>query len=806
MGRSMNNAPSGPGPATSSGRPRGPASNLERFLRILTWVFYACFVVLWFKDNIDALKKYRLSYLVALAPLVIVIGARLILAMRRKSIVVRFKLDKTIAAIVLLLIAATVVRWPYLVSGERMIDSDSGICVLMGKHIAEGKIPPICLYGQNYVGSFPSHVYGAFFLVFGYSISVLKIATLLFYLGFIVIQFLLLKNVLSFPFAGVTSLFYVLPFGQLLLVSLDNSLAWGLVLALGTTILWMATKIAFDNKSSWLPALGFVMGFSFWTHQITAPLILAAVLLLMFKARLGLRPLATLTVYGGLGALPLLLQEVFDRFRLVPFLVGGEKGSFAAAKVKATVQILKALLAPLNEDRLGTILLVVLLAGVASLVVLTVRSKGRSRAWVFLLVLAVFGGTHWLSRFSDKGVVRYLFPSYIFLPVFLISPFYLLKSRFKTVFAAVFVAAVVIMNGWPVHVSYAADVRRESVVLKRVVEAMRATGVRYWLAEYWEAYALTAVSGEHPVVETAYYSRYYPYRLAMYDQNDNNGVIFLRTHGPAEDFDKLLTTLGVPFQRQNVGEASLFYDIGSPVYPEVFYERAPASIPGLQFGGIRERAGFLDISFRMEAAGEHTNFGLTVEIPGYSRVTTNIPDEAREFVVEIPAPTQKRISVRYGLDFRALKIPSTEREVTFSCAGEKPGERTDAIVFLRGINQPFKRFGRTARDCEREAVLELRPPKSRGTRLRLELGNPFDFGNRNWYGRYVQAVRISVDGRPAEEFSLPKDRNVLDVALGGALSDRRPVLVTLEFRYRGVFDYAPTQTLAAYLGKAEIVD
>jgi hypothetical protein len=794
------------GSAMSSVRPPAKAANVGRLLRILTWVFYVCFIVLWFKDSIDGLKKCRVHYLVALVPLAAVLGLRFVRAMRRQKSAVRLKLDKTIVAIIILLIAATVVRWPYLLNGERTIDSDGGICALMGKHIAEGKMPPICFYGQDYVGSLASHAYAAFFLVFGYSIRVLKIVTLLFYLSFIAIQFLLLKDVFSFPFAVVSSLFYVLPFGQLLLVSLDNALAWGLVLFLGSTILWMAKKIAFENKASWLPGLGFVMGLAFWTHQITMSFILAAVLLLLVKAQLGLKRLATLSVYSALGALPLLLQEFTARFQLVGFLLGGDQGSFVEAKVKATAQILKSLLAPLNEKKLGTFLLVVGLLGVTALLVILVRSKGKDRTSVVLIFLVAFWGIYWFSRFSDKLLARYLFPSYVILPCLLLAPFYLLKSRFKTVFAAAFVAAVVIMNGWPVHVSYMADVKRESVAVRQVVEALRATGVRYWLADYWEAYAMTAVSAERPVVETAYSSRYYPYRLAVYTQNDTNGVLFLRTHGPAEDFDKLLTTLGVSFRRQNVGEASLFYDIGSPVYPEVFLERAPSSIPGLQLGDIRERDGFLDISFRTEAAGEQTNFKLTVEISGFSRVITNIPNEAREFIVEIPAPAQKRISVRYGLDFRGLKIPSTAREVTFSCAGQGPGERTDSIVFLRGVSPLFPRFGRTARDCEQEAVLEIRPPRSGGARLRLELGNPFDFGNRNWYGRYVQAVRVSVDGRPAEEYLLPKDRNVVEVALGDIRFGRNPVLVTLDFRYRGVFDYAPNQTLAAYLEKAEIME
>ena len=798
--------PPGQNPTLPSGRSGRPAGHLERILRILTWVFYAFFVILWFKDNIDALKKYRVSYLFALVPLVIVLGLRLARTVKTRRISVRFKLDKTVAALVLLVTLATAVHWPYIFHGERILNSDGAIYALMGKHIAEGKLPPIIPYGQNYNGSLASHVYAVFFLVFGYSISALHSAAVVFYLGFIIVQFLLLKDAFSFPFAVVTSLFYSLPFGQLLAVSMDHALAWSLVLLLGSTILFMATKVGFENKTSWLPGLGFIMGLAFWTHQIAMSFILAAVLVLLIKTRPRLKVMATLAVYGALGALPLLLQEVFSRFQLVQFLGEGEPGALAAAKVKGTIQLLKSLLAPLDEDRLGLILLVILLLGVASLLFILIRSKGRSRALVFLIFLVVFGGMYWISRFSGYLLVRYLYPLYVILPVLLLSPFDLFKSRLKTIFAAAFVAAVVIANGWPVYVSYAADVKQGSAALRQVLQAMRTTGVRYWLADYWESYNMTAISAEDPIVGTAYYNRYYPYQLAIYTGENHPGVLFLWSRHPAENFENLLKTLGVSFHRQNVGDASLFYGLGSPVYPEAFYEKAPPSIPKLALSEIREKAGFLEATFRTEDAGPHVNFGLKVEIPGYSSVMTNIPDEACEFSVEIPAPPGKRILIRYGLNFRGLEVPSTAREVTFTCAGEQPGERTDEVVFLRGIGPLVKRFDRNGNYCGSEAALELRPLKSRDARLRLELSNAIFFQDRYCYGRFVQAVRISVAGGPAQEFILPTQRNVVDVSLDGVPPDGDRVVVTMEFRYSYVLEDAPNETLSAFLEKAEILD
>jgi hypothetical protein len=412
---------------------------------------------------------------------------------------------------------------------------------------------------------------------------------------------------------------------------------------------------------------------------------------------------------------------------------------------------------------------------------------------------------YWFSRFSDKLLTRYLYPSYVCLPVFLIAPFYLFKSRLKIVFSAGFVAAMVMVNGWPVHLSYAADQKRESIALQQVVKAMRATGVKYWQADYWEAYALTAISKENPIVDAAFFNRYSPYRLAYYNQVAKDSVVFLRSPGSAEIFNQMLTALGIVFKRQVIGETSLFYDIESRVFPDVLYKSAPPSIPGLSLNGLREKNGYLEVSFRTTEAGNHSKFELNVEIPGYSHVTTNIPDEAREFNVMIPAPPRKMIAVKYRLDYVALGIPSSERNFTFMCEGDGLRERTEAVVYLRGISQPIRQFDLDARDCEQEAALEVRPPRNPGAKLRLTLTNPIDFRDVKWYGRYEQTVRITVGNGPPLEVPLHVGRNMVELSLRDEVSSGKRVLITLNFRYRWVFD-APTRAISALLENVEIIE
>jgi hypothetical protein len=780
-----------------------PASKI---LRILTWLFYALFIVLWFKDNIDALKKYRVGCLFALVPLAVVIGLRLVLAFKSGKIVFRFRLDKTVLVLVGLLILAAAVRWPYVMYGERLVNSDDGIAALMGKHIAEGKVPPICFYGQNYLGSLSNHFYALFFVVFGYSVLALKAATLLFYLGFITVQFFLLKKAVCLSFAAVTSLFYSLPFGQLLLVSADNSSAYGFILFLGSLILWIAAKIGFEGKTSWLPAFGFVAGLSFWAHPVTASFSLAAVLLLLIKKRLGLRSFAGLAFYGILGCWPLIFQEIFERFRIFRFLAGGDKGSFAAEKMNVTVQNLKSLLAPLGEKGLGTVLLLILPLGTAVLLWRVIRAKGKTPALALLLFPAVFGVMFWFSGFGASNQVRYMYPLYVILPPLLLAPFLLIRSRLGVVFAAAFALAAVMANGWPTHRTFAESVKNESLRLRQVVDGLRATGERHWQASYWTAYSLTAIGGENPVVDAFSSNRYWPYRLEHYGQNDRDNFVFLSAPDEAADFSRLLSACRVPFERTDIGDAALFFRIGVRVYPAVLFESPPSVLPEISVVGSREENGYLVLDFKNSAQAEAAGFRVNIEIPDYSAVSVAVPEASGVIRAKIPAPPRKLFPVRYGLDFKGLRIPPSVREFTFTCPGDAPAPRTDLVVYLRGIGDPVDRFGASARDCGKDVALEIAPARSRAARLRFVFWNPFAKPDVRWYGRYTQSVRIAVGDSPPTEVPLPDFETAVDVGLGDGIPAGRPLPITLTFKYRSLFDFAPERILSAMLVRVDILE
>jgi hypothetical protein len=335
---------------------------------------------------------------------------------------------------------------------------------------------------------------------------------------------------------------------------------------------------------------------------------------------------------------------------------------------------------------------------------------------------------------------------------------------------------------------------------------MKATGVRYWQADYWEAYVLTAISSEDVIVDTPWWNRYLPYRLEYYNQNDRDNYVVLRSPGRAEDFASLLTSLGVTFKRKVIGDTALIYAIDSRVLPSLFYESPVSEIVGVTVRGMREKDGYLEVTFRTAAAGNHSRFWMNVEIPGYSEVTVPVPNEEREFTATIPVPPRQDFVVRYELDFRGARIPSTRREMPYRCAEKGPSQRTDPIVYLKGFSLPVERFDQLVRDCRKETVFEVQPFRDREAKLRLEIMNALDFKDMKWYGEYQQAVTITVGEGAPVEIPLRERQNVVELKMGKSALKPGPVRVTMTFRYHFVFDYAPTRLIAAFLKKAEIIE
>jgi hypothetical protein len=772
-------------------------------LVILQWIFYGCLVFLWFKDNVFALKKIRVSYLWALIPLIGIVGLRFFLSVKKKKLTLRPQSHKTTLLLVGLLLLTAAVRLPFLAYGWGLMNSDQAVTALMAKHITEGQVPPINYYGQQYVGSLGSHIDALAFGVFGYSIQTAEAVSLVIYLAFVLIQFLFFKDIFSAAWAAVLSVFYSLPLWHLIVISLDTSNPFALVLFLQAAVLYTAYAIAYLNKDRLWPLLGFLMGLSFWTHQITAAAILGGLLIVVFKTRFDVKRYGQLLFYGLAGGFPLLLNEIFNRFQILRFLLREGETSGQGGKLKTTLDMVRSLL--FYENRPGrSVFLLFLLAGIGTFAYLAFRRKEYSRGRVFLLFLVVFSGMYAISGFSGRLLPRYLFPLYLCLPVFLMAPFLWFKPKLRYVLPLVLLAGLLALDSGRAYSAYFRSVQSRHRLFEETVAAMAGTGNRFWQGEYWAAYLLTALSKEQNIVDAYSSNRYLPYRLMYYNPAHKDNYVFYGNPDQAGNLERLLAGLGVSFDKSVVGECVLLYNIDGSVFPDVLDEKPPSRIPDLAVEDIQNQAGYLQITFRNGDRQEASSFRLNAEIPGWSARTKVFPGTSDLITIRIPYPRRPSFTVRYYLDYQSLKIPSSVREFPYSFSGRGPEESPETFVYLRGISPVVHFSGKDLRYCEREGVFEVNAPPAKKARLRIILNSPFIFSDPSWHGAYTQDLKIRFDDELVADKKLQGGINVIELDL--AASRQRPVRVSLSFRYQSFFEPISLRTFSATLEGLDIIE
>jgi hypothetical protein len=156
------------------------------------------------------------------------------------------------------------------------------------------------------------------------------------------------------------------------------------------------------------------------------------------------------------------------------------------------------------------------------------------------------------------------------------------------------------------------------------------------------------------------------------------------------------------------------------------------------------------------------------------------------------------------LDYQALRIPSSVRKISCSPSGQEEGPRPEPVVFLRGVSQKVRLFGRDVRFCEKEVRFEVNAPPGKKATVRLSLYSPFDFSNLYWYGDHTQQVRIILDNGRVLERPLSDGANSLTFDLDPRGLGGGPAAVELQFRYQLLFDFANLRKTAALLENATI--
>lgn len=798
-------------------------------LKTLQVVFYVSFVLLWFKDNFLKFRSITFSPWILLAALAVITLVRFALRPKCSPMRPPSSSRRDWIALGLILAVTIAVHVPFLVHADGLMDSDEAIPALQGKHIAEGQIPAIYYYGARFQGSLPQQVYALFFWIFGYSVFLVKAIALLVFLAFICVQYFLVRDVLSRESAVLVSAFYALPFMHLVLTSFDVGSGFPFVLLLGAIIFTLTHKIVKGRAASdtlahdlmhervrrdsgqgpgapaadhLIPALGFVMGLAFWTHQITIIFLLTSSAFLLFHFGLKIRKYLTLVLSFLVGMLPVVASELYWNFPLMRMLFGAEK-SWEVSGSK-TGNFIKLLAEIITGGKTWAVVLGFAALGVG-LIVLAVKSVKAGKiklSAVFVVYAGAFTAVYLLSSSSSTPVIRYLYILYMLIPVLWVAAFSWLKPAAVRVSAtAAFILLFFLAGSGPTAAAYYDSVRSHDSDLAAVTAAMEKTGEKYWRGHYWISYLLNSVTDERLVVASTTVERYPAYPLLLDTETSTSNFVFLRDIPEqvkySEDFVGLLKSTGKAFKSSEAGPWLLVYGIRGQVFPKNLFFPPDAPIPALTLDGAEPGRRGVVLKFKAEAPLTTDACRLHAEIPGFCDRSVPIP-AGDHFTIELPYPPERKVSVRYYLDYQGLFLDPTERTAEIELPAPAPDMMSPDLEPLMGFGPTETLTGRNWPSLERTASFRLNRPLAPQERIVLVLYSAFNFNDLFWHGKYEQTMDITVADRSLRTETLADGHNTITIEAGAIPEGPGPVVVGLNFRYAKVFGTDHWKT-AAYL-------
>ncbi len=773
---------------------------------MLQILFYLLFVLLWFKDNFAVLRKIKVPFWV---PLLCLIAVSVLLRRPGKWTFLlkpKLKWSKKLTALTIFLALVSLVRVPYFLNSYGLMDSDEAIPALMGKHIAEGKVPPLYFYGALFQGSLPQHYYALPFKIFGFSVFLAKLSAFLMFLAFLVVQFLLIQEVFSFSFALIAGLFYCLPWPHLILASFDLGSGFPVVLFFGSAIFALTYLIYEKDRTHLDGLLGFLSGLAFWTHQISFIFILTISFFLIYKLRFHWQRYLKIGFYFFVGAFPVVLSEIFMGFRLVRLLFSGEAGSTNWQKINR----LKDYLAAIVSSGPGYLNLacLILIAGGTIFLILAFLKNPKKRKNPFHLLFAIyilaFASVYLFSDFSNVAVIRYFYILYLGLPVLFGAVFYIIPNiKVRALATGIFFLALFSLgNAKTVFIDFK-FLKNVHYQRQQVLQAMEETGEKYWQGEYWLSYLITALSEERLIVASTTVERYPFYRLAYDSEMSHNNFIFLRDNPEAKQaaslLERSLTKFQVGYQKKEIGPWLLLYRILSDVFPINFFF-PPEDAPSILLDQIVPSSAGLEARFLTARAMPTYGFHLHLEIPDYCAKSVPLP-ATPSFEVSIPKPPQDRFPFTYYLDYFGFLIASSRRTAEVELPKEaRPPQRGD-FEYLRGVGPPVKVANTYRQVCAKEVQIQVNRPLHYSSQIHLFLFSPFSFDDFFWHGCFSQEVSIFVNGQPVLKKSLSYGENFIPLNCRFPPFQSRTNILTLKFKYAQVLSAKDYWKTAAYLSR-----
>ena len=210
-------------------------------------------------------------------------------------------------------------NWPF-------TESDEGNMGLLALHVVYQGDHPIFFYGASYLGPLEGYAAAPFFRLFGTSLFALRLPLVLFFIGFLVSMFYLIRLLYSEKFALASVILLGLGSPDVLFLQLRASGEYPEIEMFATLICLLAAWLALSSyrlgqEPSWQGRwkciviygfLGLIVGLALWVDLLILPFVATGGLLLWLFCRRELLRLPGLSLLLGIviGAFPLIYYNL----------------------------------------------------------------------------------------------------------------------------------------------------------------------------------------------------------------------------------------------------------------------------------------------------------------------------------------------------------------------------------------------------------------------------------------------------------------------------------------------------------------
>jgi len=130
--------------------------------------------------------------------------------------------------------------------------------------------------------------------------------------------------------------------------------------------------------------------------------------------------------------------------------------------------------------------------------------------------------------------------------------------------------------------------------------------------------------------------------------------------------------------------------------------------------------------------------------------------------------------------------------------------RKPPFDLLSGFGARKQFFGKNMISCEKEIRFRINLKNPKKGSISIHLISPFDFSQRNWYGKFRQEADVYVNDSYLKEQKLKFGRNVVKIPLASRYMKGKENIIRLKFKYSKPFGFDHFWYTACFLNKIEV--